>query len=214
MFHIETFASLAAHLTTLPRKRSTLLIGTDAPGGAGKSTFMQSLRRALPDSTGVQMDDFFLPSHVRLCVAPGDKPLSGDFDCRRVSRQVLEPLSRDQPAVYQRFDWNTDRLAEWHAISPGGIVVVEGCYALYDALAPYYDFTIWLECPRETRLARGIARSGEQIREIWERDWMVAEDRYIAAQHPQDRAALVVDSSGMLPHDPMRTYVHFSGIIT
>lgn len=201
------------YIATLPRKRSTLLIGVDAPGGAGKSTFARSLQCVLPAAKVVEMDDFFLPSDARLPRASPEKPIGGDFDCQRVSRQVLEPLSGNQPALYQRYDWDTDRLAEWHTIAPGGIVLVEGCYALHQELAPFYDYTIWLECPRELRLARGIARSGEQIRDRWEHDWMVAEDRYIAAQHPQDRADLVVDSSRTLSHDPMHTYVYLRGHI-
>jgi uridine kinase len=86
-------------------------------------------------------------------------------------------------------------------------VFVEGVYALRTELAGAYDFTIWLECPREIRLARGIARSGEKIRPLWEHDWMVAEDLYIAAHRPGERANLVVDSSGTLQHDPESEFV-------
>jgi uridine kinase len=70
-----------------------------------------------------------------------------------------------------------------------------------DELEACYDFTIWLECPPEIRLARGIARRGEGIREIWEQDWMVAEDMYIVTQRPQLRANLIIDSSGQVEHD-------------
>jgi uridine kinase len=82
------------------------------------------------------------------------------------------------------------------------MVIVEGVYCTRDELASFYDFRIWIACPRELRLARGIARSGESIREVWERDWMVAEDLYIAAQRPQERADLVLDGSGRVTHDP------------
>jgi uridine kinase len=208
--HTETFHSLGSRIAALPRRRATLLIGIDAPGGAGKSTFSRSLRRVLPTATLVAMDDFFLPSYARLPAAPSEKPIGGDFEWQRVQRQVLAPLACEQPAAYQRYDWDTDRLAEWHNIAPGGLVVVEGCYALHQALASYYDFTIWLECPRAIRVARGIARGGERVREIWEHDWMVAEDRYVVAQHPRDRATLVVDSSGTGGHDPEDGYVRLS----
>lgn len=82
-------------------------------------------------------------------------------------------------------------------------------YALRNELAPVYDFSIWLDCPRDIRLARGIARSGEKIRAIWENDWMVAEDLYIAAHQPDTRASLVIDSSGAFQHDLEREFMRF-----
>jgi hypothetical protein len=45
-------------------------------------------------------------------------------------RQVLEPLGRDEPARYQRYDWDADRLAEWHEIPVGGTVIIERLVAM------------------------------------------------------------------------------------
>ncbi|HLZ21729.1 MAG TPA: hypothetical protein VKQ30_06375 [Ktedonobacterales bacterium] len=207
---METFASLAARVSALPRKCSTLLIGIDAPGGSGKTTFSRALRQNLAGSTLVQMDDFFLPTFARVPTSPHEKPIGGDFDWQRVQRQVLEPLAHDLPARYQRYDWDSDRLAEWQVVPTGGVVIVEGCYALHQALAPSYDFTIWLDCPRAIRLARAIARGGECVRNIWEHDWMIAEDRYIAAQRPRDRANLVVSGSGARDNAATQSYMRLS----
>jgi dephospho-CoA kinase len=106
------------------------------------------------------------------------------------------------------YDWERDTLAEWHSVPIGGIVLVEGCYALRNELTHAYDFTIWLECPRAIRLARGIARNGESMRAIWENNWMLAEDLYREQQRPWERADIVVDSSGELPHNLEQEYVY------
>ena len=102
---------------------------------------------------------------------------------------------------------STIGLAEWHTVPIGGVVVVEGVYSTRDELAGSYDVTIWLECPPEIRLARGIARNGESMREIWEQDWMVAEDLYIQHQHPELRADVLIDSSGQVEHDPSAEFI-------
>lgn len=194
--------TLAAGLVALPRQASTLLIGVDGPGGAGKSVFARALAGVLPgDVPVVEMDDFFRPSIERQSGDPRGKPIGADFDWQRLRAQVLRPLACEVTASYQRYDWNLDRLAEWHAVAPGGIVIVEGVYTTRAELAAYYDYRVWMECPRATRLARGIVRSGEAIRHVWERDWMVAEDLYLAAHVPRDRADLVIDSSGAGRHD-------------
>lgn len=206
-FVVEPIAALRALLVSMHHQGTTLLVGVDGPGGAGKSVFARALAQDMPNAAVVEMDDFFLPSAERSADDPLTKPIGGDFDWQRVRDQVLCPLSKRCTAVYRRYDWETDRLAEKHGVSPDAIVIVEGVYSTRDELASYYDFTIWVECPRELRLARGIARSGEQIRERWENDWMIAEDRYIASQRPQDRASLILDGSGMIPHDLSREYV-------
>lgn len=200
--HIVQLDTLRAELAALPRHGAMLLIGVDGPGGAGKSVFARALAAGAPSAAVVEMDDFFRPSAERLPGDPRNKPAGADFDWPRLREQVLRPLARGAIARYQRYDWDADRLAEWDTVAPGGMVIVEGVYCTRDELAGFYDFRIWIACPRELRLARGIARSGERIRQIWERDWMVAEDLYIAAQRPRERADLVLDGSGRVTHDP------------
>jgi uridine kinase len=202
-----SFDHLCDQLTSLPKQHSTLIIGIDAPGGAGKSVFTSALAKRLSRCTIVQMDDFFHPSLERVDGDPRRKPIGADFDWQRVSAQVLEPLLAERDGNYQRYDWERDALAEWHTVPTGGIVLVEGCYAIRDELVLAYDFTVWLECPRAIRLARGIARNGEGIRASWENDWMIAEDFYSENQRPYDRADLVVDSSGAIPHDLEQDYI-------
>jgi len=203
----RSFEWLSSVLDQLSRRHATLLVGIDGPGGAGKSSFAHGLARHRRDVTIVEMDDFFLPSSARVAGDPRSKPIGADFDWQRLRDQVLLPLGEDQPGWYQRYDWEQDHLTEWHTIPVGGVVVVEGVYSTRDELAMGYDFTIWLDCPPQTRLARGVARSGESIREIWEQDWMVAEDLYIASHHPNLRADLHVDSSGRLQHDHSANFI-------
>lgn len=120
---------------------------------------------------------------------------------------MLAPLLHDAEGRYQRYDWTADRLAEWRSVEVGGIVIVEGVYALGTELRDAYDFTIWVDCPKEVRLARGLARDGLDARSRWLDAWIPAEERYVAAQRPADFADLVVDGSGQVEHDPETQYV-------
>jgi uridine kinase len=182
---------LVKSLDTLPQKQSTLLLGIDGCGGSGKSTIANQLKEALPNATVVHMDDFYLPSAQIIQEDARNKPIGADFDWKRVLNQVLEPLSHNETGHYQRYDWETDCLAEWHTIPVGGIVIVEGVYAIREELSMYYDLTIWVDTPREVRLSRGIERDGETARDMWENNWMVAEDVYVEKQKPLARADFV-----------------------
>ncbi len=181
-------------LKAIPRKQSTLLIGIDGCGGSGKSTLASELASAFSDVTIVGMDDFYLPSLFRKDKEFILGQIGSTFDWRRLKEQVLIPISQNLPAKYQRYDWNSDSFAEWHTVSPGGIVIVEGVYSTRRELADFYDFRVWVECPREVRLTRGIARDGEGARNLWEKEWMPVEDNYVARHRPHESADWVINS--------------------
>lgn len=173
----------------------TILIAIDGGGGAGKSTLAQKLKEVDTENVSViHMDDFYKPSEQRKHVS--DSEIGGNWDCERVKTQVLEPLSTNQAARYQRYDWVEDKLAEIHDIPSGHVVIVEGCYSLLDSLRPFYQFKIWVQSPREVRLSRGIERDGEEQRHLWENLWMPAEERYIKSQNPMATANLIIDGTG------------------
>jgi uridine kinase len=141
------------------------------------------------------MDDFYLPSSDRGQLPPSQKQVGADYDWERVLNQILKPLTNRRDARYQRYDWKTDTMAEWHDVPAGGLVIIEGTYSIRKELAGYHDFTIWVECTRDQRLKRGLERDGEEARQMWEDNWMVHEDLYVGAQMPKERANLVVDGT-------------------
>jgi len=202
----EKLRDLIARLHALPRRRLTLLVGVDGPAGSGKTTFTRALMALDPGLDVIQMDDFGLPSahrEAQRALAPADR-VAGEVDWRRLRSSTLLPLSRDQPARYQRYDPAPDSLAEWRMVPVGGILIVEGRYALVKALTTFYDFRVWVDSPREVRLGRLDRGGGVLLAEL---PWQAAEEAYLASQDPAAAAHLRVDGSGVVPHDPAREYV-------
>jgi uridine kinase len=194
---------MTAHLGDIVRqlqaaaaRQSTILVGVDGLGGAGKTVLAEALvgnlRSAGQPAAVVHFDDFFLPSAQRPSGTPGTKPIGGDFDWCRLRDEVLLPLRANQFARYRRYDWALDALAENHEIPPGGTVVVEGVYCTRKELADLYDVRVWVDCPRELRLARGISRDGEATRDRWELDWLPSEDAYVREHAPMRVAHFIV----------------------
>jgi uridine kinase len=196
--NIQSYSEFVTMLHQLDRKVKTLLLAVDGYGASGKSTFAKSVAVACLEANIVQMDDFYLPSSERLPREIVLTRIGADFDWERLQLQVIMPLCQNKPGCYQRYDWGRDALAEWHEVPVGGIVIVEGCYSMQAELLPLYDFSVWVDCPRQLRLERGIARDGEKVRELWEKYWMPAEDFYISSYHPEQKANLVIDGSGMM----------------
>ncbi len=160
-----------------PPGMATCLIAVDGYGGAGKSTLAR-LIAATYDATVVHTDDF----------ASWDNPIDW---WPRLLDQILRPLGRNEQARYQRFDWVSGQLAEWHDLPPGGLVLIEGVTSSRAEFRPYLAGSIWLETPAEVRLRRGLERDGEQARGQW-LEWMAAERRWGAAHQPWADADLVL----------------------
>jgi uridine kinase len=165
-----------------PAGMTTKVVAIDGPGGAGKSTLARQLAEALDGAPIVQTDDF----------ASWDDPLDW---WPRLRDEVLAPLARNEPARYRCSVWGDDDEERWQEVEPADAVVLEGVSSSREAFRPYLAFSIWVETPGELRLARGLARDGEEMRAQW-RQWMAAEDEYVARERPSDHADAVVSGGG------------------
>jgi len=164
-------------IAALSSARAFVLVGIGGHGGAGKST----LARSIPGAQVVGTDEFWD---------------GAEFELSRLRGEVIEPLLRGEPLEYRAFSWELQRpLPEPRAVRPEGVIVIEGVCALHKMFRQAYDLRIWVDAPRELRLARGIARDGEGAREIWENRWMPNEDRYVERDDPVSAADLIVDGS-------------------
>lgn len=163
------------------------LVTVDGPAGSGKSTFAAALARELrhrltPDDVVVlHLDDLY----------EGWSGLDGVWD--RLAAWVLEPLTEGRPGRYRRYDWELEGWAEWHDVPVPRVLVVEGCGSAPRSAAPLSVLTVWVEAPADVRLARGLARDGEALRQHW-LDWMVSEAAHFALEGTRDRADVRVET--------------------
>lgn len=119
-----------------------ILVGVDGPGASGKSTLAALLAERLPGAAIVHVDDFYRPS--------GDERPDGfgaDFDLERLERQVLRPAFADGTVRYQRYDWDSDRLAEWHDVPAHIPLVIEGVYSTRAGVRDLYTYRIYCHTP-------------------------------------------------------------------
>ena len=157
----------------------TRWIGIDGPGAAGKSSFAARIAAQISDAEIVSVDDFW-GHDVR------------EWDWARFIAHLLTPLRDEKPARYRRWDWDLDRLGDWHAIAPGSLVIVEGVSATRTEVPVPWLCTIWVCAPRSLRLARAERRDGTDRMQRWLNEWIPAEEAYARDQRPVHGVDLLV----------------------
>ena len=168
----------------------TTLVAVDGLMGSGKSTLTAQVVEVIGDAAVVPADDFYRSERLRL--APEDR-YEKYFEWQRLLDSVLVPLSRETGSRYRRHDWESNTPAGWREVGPGGVVIVEGVFSTRSELMPYYGVTVFVDTPREQRLARILERGYEDA--SWVEHWTAAEDWYSANVRPKEHVGLVLDGS-------------------
>lgn len=164
----------------------------DGPGGGGKSTLAAQLASDL-DATVISMDSFLLPESRHRVSA-----IAKNYDLDRFYEEVTEPLLDSRDINYRVMDLATETLgAQKVSIPAGRRVIVEGVYSMELSFRDSYDFTIFVDAPKEALMARAF--SLEPGQRSWLDKWLEGEETYFVAQHPKLAATLVLDGTQPFP---------------
>ncbi|MEV0027005.1 hypothetical protein AB0H45_33385 [Streptomyces atroolivaceus] len=164
---MNDLADHARGLRTLtPSCGPVRLIAVDGHAGSGKSTFAGHLAAALGDAPVLHLDD--LATHDELF---------GWAD--RLRAQVLDPLSRGEPALYTPYDWTARRSGPPRTLDPAPVMLIEGVGAGRSAVRPFLAGLLWIEGDSEASWERGRHRDGPGLSDFWD-GWTVAEQRHFA----------------------------------
>jgi uridine kinase len=196
---------LADKLSKMPRQSKTLLVAIDGHGGSGKSLFATYLKTSVElagsVATIIPLDGFSRKKTEDDYIALKDYPevrTPYRIDTQRLTREVLLPLRSNKAAVYTKEDWWDKNKASQQTIPLGGVVIIEGCYALMLELRPFYDFSILIDIPKSQSKEQAIKRDiglGADPRTnplLWEEIYYPQEERYMAATKPHKATNLII----------------------
>ena len=149
----------------------------DGPSGTGKSTFADRLHVAWPGGAArlVRLDEVY----------PGWFGLErGALDLRR---DLIDPLARDAPGRWRRWDWAADAPGELERMPPGRPIIVEGCGAFAAGARIRTALRVWVTGPDDLRRRRALDRDDggfDEYWDLWETEWR----RHLAHSRPDRRA--------------------------
>ena len=164
----------------------------DGPGGGGKSTLAAQLATVL-GATVISMDSFLLPESKYRVSA-----IAKNYDLDRFFFEVTEPLLENRDINYRVMDQATGALsAQMVNVPSGQKVIIEGVYSLELSFRDPYDFTIFVDAPKDALMSRAF--SLELGGKSWLDKWLEGEETYFLAQHPKLAATLVLDGTQPFP---------------
>lgn len=181
-------AAVAHVVDVVQRRRPTLrehcrVVCVDGPAGAGKTTLAAAVA-GTAGATGsdvriLHMDDLY--DGWRGVLGVGARVGS-----------LLWSLQTTASAGYRRYDWHLGAYAEQHHVPLPDLLVLEGVGCYDPAYADLVTLLVWVEAPREVRLARGLERDGEHLRERWA-EFLADEERVHTRTGAHEHADVVVD---------------------
>ena len=187
-------SSLASRLEFELGSKQRLLVALDGPGGAGKSTLAMKLAKDNRLTSIVHGDDFYTPmDENERKTLTAESGYEQYFDWTRMRDQLLEPLSKGNPARYQRYEWVLNELAEWIDLPAKGIILVEGIYSYRPKLREFYDYSIFVSTPKTECLQRLVQRGENSDESI--QYWRAAEDYYLKQTNPASSVSIIVSGS-------------------
>ena len=164
----------------------------DGPGGGGKSTLASQLASDL-GAYVISMDAFLLPESKHRVSA-----IAKNYDLDRFYEEVTDSLLDEKDINYRVMDLATGTLGTQRVNIPAGSpVVVEGVYSMELSFRDSYNFTIFVDAPKEHLMTRAF--SLEAGSSSWLDKWLEGEETYFVAQHPKLAATLVLDGTKPFP---------------
>ena len=153
-----------------------MILLIDGRSGSGKTELAAALLAAAPVARVLHLDDIY----------------PGWWGLAHASR-ALPTILREHR--WQRWDWATSALAEWHEIDPARSLIVEGSGSLTQQTRELADLALWVEHPAESRKARALAREpGFALH--WD-DWAAQEDEHERIHKPRSLASMTVSGANL-----------------
>lgn len=196
----DVLDALASEIVTLYGS-GRVVVAIDGIDGAGTTHFADDLAMALV-ATGrsvfrASLDDFHrsrAERHARGADSP-EGYYRDSFDYSTLRRVLLEPfrLGGSTAFVTAAFDHRRDAAipAKWRTGPQDAILIVDGVFLLRPELAGLWNFTVWIDVPREIAEQRMIDRDGP-IEDA--QRYRGGQELYLAEAKPRAAASVIIDN--------------------
>ncbi|TLS37064.1 kinase [Pseudalkalibacillus caeni] len=114
------------------------------------------------------------------------------WDTKWLEENFFKKLKDSQQLDLPFYDNESDSRSNQIVTLPeNGVIIVEGVFLQRKEWRSYFDYVVYLDCPRERRFFRESEPTQKSIEKFLKRYWK-AEDFYLESEEPIKRANLVL----------------------
>jgi uridine kinase len=182
MFSLQQFFD-----THTPNNDKFFTIAIDGRGGSGKTSLAKYLEVRYPDMFVLYGDDYWEPIV--------DPVSLGDFNNKRFTSEVIEPLKRGASFRHRSFEFASRQLIDHGMVTIEKAFCLERIYAFSFDLD--WDLKLFVETPAAICFDRGFARDypgNPNAAADW-RKWQAKENAYRKRTHPKQQADVILDGT-------------------
>lgn len=179
------------------------IVAIDGLSGSGKTTMVEQLRDLSKDVVVFHIDDFIVERSKRYGTGESEamEYYALQWDVDLLVKTLFKPLQERQTKLtlpyYERDrDEVINRTVE---IAPNALVLIEGIFLLREEWRRYFDYIVYIDCPREVRYERALHRDtyigdlAERLDKYTRRYWP-GEAHYVKTINPKAKADHIVQA--------------------
>lgn len=190
--------------SSLSSKERPFIVALDGLSGAGKTIMAEQIMKNLESlncsSLIIHIDDYIETREKRYDTGrkEWEEYYYLQWDAEKLAEDLFTPLHGGEQLIKLNFyDASADSYKRQALIvSANQIILVEGIFLQRKEWKHYFDFTVFLDCPKELRYQRVLERdsyigSSQARLDKYKKRYWPAEIHYLKAEKPMDNADLV-----------------------
>ncbi|WP_313800785.1 kinase [Cytobacillus sp.] len=187
-------------------KKRPFIVAIDGLSGSGKTTLVHQIGNELRDNDCkvfiIHIDDHIVERSRRYDTGFDEwyEYYFLQWDIEKLSTQFFQKLHNNSKEVSLPFyDQSTDSLTTRQlSFTNNTVILIEGIFLQRKEWKSFYDYILFLKCPREVRCERVLKRDMyigdlEKRQNKYKRRYWPGEDYYLQAVKPIVHADIVID---------------------
>jgi uridine kinase len=192
----DNINAIAASIPT-PEKGKRVVVGIDGLSRSGKTTMVKKIEACLHEKRFsvkiLHIDDYIVERNRRYHTGYDEwhEYYHLQWDVRALQETLFKKLKNATELKLPKYNSKSDtHQIEMISLLHTDVIIMEGVFLQRTEWRDFFDFILYLDCPKETRFARERKETQQNLDKFKNRYWK-AEDYYVEKECPKERANIV-----------------------